>query len=423
MRWSDITLCYLMLLNRLPTDREVTEGRSSSVANLLESLVSQREFARRALMDYFGADPQGKHTLETQRFYDYVGELGEARLAVLLDRIKAIPSKPHDGHDYVAFHSLRMVELMGFLERWNKDHPIRSILDVGLSPFFKLYQELFPEAEAFLVDYHAPPAAYLQSIGAKGAYQIDLNKNWVSSSHGGPVNRSFDIIVFTEVVEHLLIDPAEALRDLLAVLNPGGIIYFSTPNYLNITALERLLDRSNPQQRYTKADGNRGNHYHLREYSFSELADAVRQAGGELAFQAFSDCWDKDALSAEVLEELPVAMRSNLLLLVRKASEASKGEPPLTISDGTMAISREAAADLVTGLTVDLDQLLDIDVKHAGENLDRLTFDEHWYLRNNRDVADAVREGHCKSGWEHYVNYGRQEGRPFRRRMIRIVDR
>jgi len=425
MRWSDITLAYLILLNRLPSDEEIAEGRPAGVNYLLEDLVSRREFVRRALKDYFGADPQGEYRRQTRRYYDYCGEVGENRLSELRDRIRAIPSTPHKGHDYVAFHCKRIVELMGFLERWNRDRPIRSLLDVGLSPFFALYRELFPAAEAFLVDYHAPSPEYLETIGAKEAFQIDLNKGWISSQCGGPVQRGFDIIVFTEVLEHLLIDPVEALRDLLALLNPGGIIYFSTPNFFNMTTLERLLDRSNPQQRYSKADGNQGNHYHLREYSCQELTKAVRDAGGEVIFQAFSDCWDQDCLPAQVLEELSIPMRSNLVLVIGKAAtEGSRSDA----ADGPAAgdpqeLSGTAAAGLVEKLTADLDNMLDIDVRNAGVALDRITFDEEWYLRNNPDVAQAVRDGHCKSGWEHYASYGRQEGRPIRRRLIRIVDR
>jgi hypothetical protein len=40
-----------------------------------------------------------------------------------------------------------------------------------------------------------------------------------------------------------------------------------------------------------------------------------------------------------------------------------------------------------------------------------LEFDEEWYLQQNPDVATAVHEGRGKSGLEHYLAYGRNEGR------------
>ncbi len=40
-------------------------------------------------------------------------------------------------------------------------------------------------------------------------------------------------------------------------------------------------------------------------------------------------------------------------------------------------------------------------------------FNDSCYLRNNPDVAAAVRKGDLRSGWHHYVLYGRTEGRNF----------
>lgn len=39
------------------------------------------------------------------------------------------------------------------------------------------------------------------------------------------------------------------------------------------------------------------------------------------------------------------------------------------------------------------------------------TFCEEWYLKNYPDVAKAVKAGQIKSGHEHYINYGKKEGR------------
>ncbi|RZA02567.1 MAG: hypothetical protein EOP11_16635 [Proteobacteria bacterium] len=38
-------------------------------------------------------------------------------------------------------------------------------------------------------------------------------------------------------------------------------------------------------------------------------------------------------------------------------------------------------------------------------------FDEREYLRCNPDVAQAVRRGQVRSGWEHYQQFGRRENR------------
>src|SRR5262245_30264272 len=38
-----------------------------------------------------------------------------------------------------------------------------------------------------------------------------------------------------------------------------------------------------------------------------------------------------------------------------------------------------------------------------------LAYDEELYLRNNEDVAAAVRDGLLRDGYEHWVRFGRQE--------------
>ena len=39
-------------------------------------------------------------------------------------------------------------------------------------------------------------------------------------------------------------------------------------------------------------------------------------------------------------------------------------------------------------------------------------FNEEFYLRNNFDVAQAVKNGEYESGLHHFTKYGRDEGRP-----------
>jgi 2-polyprenyl-3-methyl-5-hydroxy-6-metoxy-1,4-benzoquinol methylase len=53
---------------------------------------------------------------------------------------------------------------------------------------------------------------------------------------------SFDVVISCETVEHLP-QPAVALRELARVLNPGGYLLLTTPNYLNLLGLYRAYLR------------------------------------------------------------------------------------------------------------------------------------------------------------------------------------
>jgi len=50
-------------------------------------------------------------------------------------------------------------------------------------------------------------------------------------------------------------------------------------------------------------------------------------------------------------------------------------------------------------------------------------FDEVGYLLTNPDVADAVRDGVCADGWEHYQRHGRAERRSTRRPVETRVEK
>jgi ubiquinone/menaquinone biosynthesis C-methylase UbiE len=47
---------------------------------------------------------------------------------------------------------------------------------------------------------------------------------------------SFDIVVSCETIEHVP-DPREAVREMYRVCKPGGLLYLTTPNYLNFMGL------------------------------------------------------------------------------------------------------------------------------------------------------------------------------------------
>lgn len=311
--------CAQVLLGRQPTETELLEMQKVTVAELRSRVISSRQFAQQVLLNYFSADPKRQIEENSNRFKSFLTEVGQPEIDRVRAVIDALPRlQEGSGHDYVAFHAKRMEEMLLFLLRRNQHTPISSILDVGLSPFIKTYKQVLPGVTVTLTDIWEHPSEKLRALDIDSFIRNDLNKTAVSRQHGGTHDGSYDVIIFTEVIEHLLVDPVEAFTDFVSMLNPGGFLFVSTPNYLAYGALLKFIDKTNPQPRYSRRVGNDDTHYHLREYSIKELLEAANQSGGQTIFYALSDCWDRDHMGDAQSSRLPASLRSNLIIVIGK---------------------------------------------------------------------------------------------------------
>lgn len=81
-------------------------------------------------------------------------------------------------------------------------------------------------------------------------------------------NESFDIVLFCEIIEHLLMDPAKVLREIRRVLKPNGQLILTTPNVSRLENVARMLSGANIYDPYS-GYGPYGRHN--REYNKHEL--------------------------------------------------------------------------------------------------------------------------------------------------------
>jgi SAM-dependent methyltransferase len=102
----------------------------------------------------------------------------------------------------------------------------------------------------------------------------------------------FDAILFAEILEHIAFNPLEMWSELFRIIRPGGLIFISTPNSLNLLQTLRglagiLLRRgqglSIPSLMSTVTYG-----HHWKEYSKRELIEYFSYLGlprNKLEFQ------------------------------------------------------------------------------------------------------------------------------------------
>ena len=198
------------------------------------------------------------------------------------------------------------------------------MLEFGASVFSGFYKTLVPGCRLVMADrpvvegYPGFDEALCEKVAQPDAFvpvdlHADLQAPGIIIDRHGP----FDLVVFTEVLEHLTRHPvgdpavpAEAARRC------AGSLYLTTPNAFARGKLHLIGRRRNPQQVFPPGDENWDAHYHSREYSMSELVEFVKEARGRVRALHFSSCWDAPE-DARHLEEHP-DQRGSLVIVVSR---------------------------------------------------------------------------------------------------------
>jgi 2-polyprenyl-3-methyl-5-hydroxy-6-metoxy-1,4-benzoquinol methylase len=137
---------------------------------------------------------------------------------------------------------------------------------------------------------------------------LDLNQIWLAKYAPGWPERlritrtnleqdplpfpseSFDLVIFTEVLEHIAItDPCVILGEMRRVLRPGGRMLLSTPNVANLGNVVALIHGENvfwpPEIFYGSVDR------HNREYTPGELLRLIEKAGFAQYALGYMNTW------------------------------------------------------------------------------------------------------------------------------------
>lgn len=218
--------------------------------------------------------------------------------------------------NYFETHRERYYELFNSLVRYFPDRGAAiGVLEAGVSEYASFYKRLYPDMRLVTLDRpvadQGADANWSRTLArAERHYNVNLNTETIGPNWGEPPMGRFDLVVCTEVIEHLILHPVELLEQLLSLLRPEGLLYLTTPNFFRSENLAKIARRENPQAIYPRRGQNWDAHHHFREMTMQELLEFTRDAGGRVVASYYSACWDGEAVRSGPVEE-----RSNLVLV------------------------------------------------------------------------------------------------------------
>jgi SAM-dependent methyltransferase len=177
---------------------------------------------------------------------------------------------------YMRQHAWRFKRLLSLLPR----HPQSlRVLDIGPTPFTLYLKQRFPQWDLWALD----RTDFLQQrFAAAGIRQRSCD---LDQAHVPFADEHFDLVICTEVLEHVFAPPTKLLRDIKRTLRPSGRLLLSVPNLAILRKRLRFLFGISPlpDPDLTLDTHPLHGHGHVREYTRKEIVAACRSAGYELA--------------------------------------------------------------------------------------------------------------------------------------------
>lgn len=214
-------------------------------------------------------------------------------------------------------------------------------LELGANPYFTtMLLEHFTNLELSLANYFGPfpGGLHTQDVYYTDAANGIKNTKTFSYQHFNVENDpfpyadgEFDVVIFAEIIEHLLNDPCKVLREIKRVLKPGGHLIVTTPNVARLENVARLISGENIYDPYS-GYGPYGRHN--REYTRRELVTLLQFEGFDVEEHFTADVHENRAAAYVDLNYLKgrLQFRKNdlgqyLFLKVTNTSRASDKVP------------------------------------------------------------------------------------------------
>ncbi len=186
--------------------------------------------------------------------------------------------RPQEGQEYLDYHLVRVRKTVELLPKLTGNI---EVLELGASPYFmtfliQKYLGYRVSTANFFGDYRSPTGGTETTIINSQRYQESHEYTYplfnLETDLYPFADKSFDIVLSCEILEHLVMNPSWMLAEIHRILKPGGYLLLTTPNIASLKNALLLLNGKNFQHAYS-GYGVYGRHN--REFTPSELLDLL----------------------------------------------------------------------------------------------------------------------------------------------------
>lgn len=249
-----------------------------------------------------------------------IREQAEHHVTRMLEAEKSATCGEESRRSYSSMHVARFAEIMRLCRRYVPD-PSASVLDIGRSELTAHLAGFYRNVSTLGLDPGTDDGGHRELTAMDAVPHITFDLLRADCIPEWPDCGRFDLIVFSEVLEHLSIAPEYTLTFLRALLTDNGILICTTPNAAEIAKRLRMLVGRNPYERLRLYALNPG---HIREYTKQELCEIAESVGLRCLHHKYAE-WLPSRSSirsaaANVLRAYPAFRHFQSIVLTRQGS-------------------------------------------------------------------------------------------------------
>jgi glycosyltransferase involved in cell wall biosynthesis/SAM-dependent methyltransferase len=257
----------------------------------------------------------------------------EDELRALVGSVRVEDAPDEEMKMYVEADFKRFVYTLGLVP----ERSGQTILELGANPYFTttlLYK--FREAELHL-------ANFFSQSEHEGKQRVKIHQTGESVEYAYKqfniedaafpyTDDTFDVVLFCEIIEHLLSDPVHAVVEIRRVLKPGGILVLTTPNVVRLDNVRKIIGGENVYDPYS-GYGPYGRHN--REYTQEELFSLLSANGFGVSTMFTADVNPGHTSSSVSLDRIAPLVRhrqtdlGQYIFCQSSVNQATKKLPPV----------------------------------------------------------------------------------------------